>query len=491
MLRPLAISEDKLNIGGIMSKIKFGTDGWRAVISEDFTFENVAVVAQAIADFIKARKKSIYRKRKLVIGYDTRFLSGKYAEIIAGILAANGIKVVLSDRPCPTPAVCVYIQDKKLSGGVVVTASHNPPQYNGIKYKGFFAGSAGSDIIDDIEKRLHKSPVKSISIDAAVKSKKVIIKDIVGLQLKYIKDYADMKVLKRSKLKVLVDSMYGTGGTYFQDILNNTKIKLDFMNTGSNPWFNGTAPEPNEKHLKGLMMGVKKGKYDLGIATDGDSDRLAVVDDKGNILSGHKVMALLLLHLYKNRKLKGGVIQTICGTGLIDRMCEEYGLSVYETPVGFKYICDMMTRKDILIGGEETGGIGFKNYIPERDGFLSALLIFELVIREGKPVSRIVEDLNKKYGNFVYLREDLVFDGSKRKKLIGGIKKNPLSRVLSKKVVRVNNSDGSKFICEDGSWLLLRLSGTEPKLRVYSETGSRKRSLEYIEFGKKYAAGLM
>jgi alpha-D-glucose phosphate-specific phosphoglucomutase len=474
-----------------MSKIKFGTDGWRAVISDDFTFENVAVVGQAIADFIRSRKERIYRKRKIVVGYDTRFLSDKYAEIIAGVLAANGIKVILSDRPCPTPAVCVYIRDKKLTGGVMVTASHNPFQYNGIKYKGYFAGSAGSDIIDDIEKRLYKTAVKSISLDEGVKKRMIKKANIIKVQIADIKKYADMRKLKNAKLRVMVNSMHGTGGTYLGDILKGAKIKLDFMKAEMNPNFGGVAPEPNEKHLQDLMRAVRKGRYDLGIATDGDSDRLGVVDEKGRILSGHKVMALLLLYLYKHRKMKGGVVQTICGTGQINRMCKKYGLPVYETPVGFKYICEIMITRDILVGGEETGGIGFKHYIPERDGFLSALLIMELVISENKPLSKIVDELNREFGSFVYEREDIVFDGARRKKLVKGIKNNPLKKILDKEVVKINDADGAKFICEDGSWLLLRLSGTEPKLRIYSETASKKRSLDYIKFGKKYAFSLM
>ncbi|MDP8258077.1 MAG: phosphoglucomutase/phosphomannomutase family protein [Candidatus Aadella gelida] len=474
-----------------MGRIKFGTDGWRAVISEDFTFENVEIVAQAIADFIKAQKKPIYRKKKIVIGYDTRFLSDKYAEIMSSVLAANGIKVVLSDKPSPTPSVCVYIADKKFSGGVMITASHNPASYNGIKYKGFFAGSAGSNIIDAIEKKLYKSKVKKIDFKDAVKKKKVVLEDIVGLQIKYIKKYANMTKLKKAKLKVLVDSMNGTGGKYFSEILKGTGIKLDYMYAEKNPGFNNRPPEPNEKHLQEIMGRMKKGKYDLGVATDGDSDRLAIVDEKGNVLSGHRLMALLVKHLYENRKKKGGVIQTICGTGLINNMCKDYGIKQYETRVGFKYICDMMIKKDILVGGEETGGVGFKGYVPERDGFLSALLIMELLVSSKKPLSKIVSDMSKKYGSYVYEREDMIFPEAKRKKLMNGLKKNPLKKVLNKEVVQIKDYDGTKFICKDGSWLLIRFSGTEPKLRIYSETSSKKESLKVLEFGRKYALGLM
>lgn len=474
-----------------MSKIKFGTDGWRAIISEDFTFENVAVVGQAVADFVKSRREPIYRKRRLVIGYDTRFLSDRYAEIMACVFAANGIKTVLSSAPCPTPAVCVYIRDYKLSGGIMVTASHNPPQYNGIKYKGWFGGSAASDIIDDIEGRLHRTTVKTMPIDEATKKKLVTREDITKTQLKAVVKYADMKKLKKARMRVLVDSMFGTGDSHLAEILKGTGIKIDYMNNDVNPGFHGRAPEPNEKHLKDLAAAVKKGRYDLGIATDGDADRVGIVDEKGNVLSGHKVMTLLLLHLVENRKMKGGVIQTICGTGLITRICKEYGLKHYETPVGFKYICELMYTKDILIGGEETGGIGFKGYIPERDGFLSALLIIEYVLAKKKKLSAILADIDKKYGSFVYERLDFVFPEVKRKKMMDGIRKNPIAKVLGRKVVEVRHDDGTKYICDDGSWLLLRASGTEPKLRIYSETGSKAESLKYLEFGKKYAFSLM
>jgi phosphomannomutase len=462
------------------------------VISDEFTFDNVAIVAQAIADFIKSQRKPVYRKKKVVVGFDTRFLSDRYARIVSSVLAGNGIKVVLSDRPSPTPAVCVYIKEKKLTGGVMITASHNPPHYNGIKYKGFFGGSADNEIIGKIEKFLHKRKVKRLDMDEAAAGKMISSVNIVDTQIKQIRKYADMKVLRKASLKVLVDSMNGTGDRYLERILKDCPgIKMDFIYDEQNPSFFGRAPEPNEKHLKELMKKVKNGGYDLGIATDGDSDRLAVVDEKGKILSGHKLMALLLLHLLDNRGMKGGVVQTICGTELIERICEKYSLASYETPVGFKYICKIMYTEDILCGGEETGGVGFKGYVPERDGFLSALLIMEMAAKSGEPLSEMLKSIDREYGRFVYEREDLVFEPAKRSKLVKGIKKNPLKKVLGKDVVEIKDYDGTKFICSDGSWLLVRLSGTEPKLRIYSETPSRKRSLEYLDFGKKYALGIL
>lgn len=474
-----------------MSGIKFGTDGWRAIISNDFTFKNVEIVAQAIADFIKSQRRPVYKKRKIALGYDTRFLSDKYAETVAMVLAGNGIKVFLSDGPCPTPATCVYVTEKKLTGAVMITASHNPPEYNGIKYKGYFGGSAGNDIIAKIESRLGKRRIRKLPLNVAMKKNLIQREDFVGLHLGLVRKYADIGLLKKANIRVLVDSMNGTGQRYLEKILKGSSVKLEFINDEINPSFKGRAPEPNEKNLKGLTGMVKKGPYDLGIATDGDSDRVAVVDEKGKLLSGHKVMSLLLLHLLNNRKMSGGVIQTVCGTALIDKICAEYSLEHYETPVGFKYICDIMTKKDILIGGEETGGIGFKSYIPERDGFLTALLIMELIAAENKKMSEIVKGLDSKYGRHVYLREDLVFDGTKKGKLLRGIRENPLKDVLGKPVERINDTDGTKFIVSDGTWLLLRLSGTEPKLRIYSETPSEARSKRYLDFGKKYASRLL
>jgi len=475
-----------------MSEIKFGTDGWRAIISDDFTFANVEIVAQAVADFVNSKKSDpVYRKKKLAIGYDTRFLSDKYARRMASIFAANGISVVLSDMPCPTPALSYYVKKNRLTGGIMITASHNPPEYNGIKYKGYFGGSAGNDIIGEIEKRLNKSTVRIIPFEEAVKSRKVVTVDIIKPQLAFIKKYADMKKLRKAHLRVLVDSMNGTGLRHLETLLKGTRIRLDYIHSDINPGFNGRAPEPNERHLAELKTLVKKGKYDLGIATDGDADRVAVVDNSGEVLTGHKVMALLLLHLLMNRKMRGGVVQTICGTGLITKICKEYNIRAYETPVGFKYIAEIMMTKDVLLGGEETGGIGFKNYIPERDGFLSALLIMEMVVAMKKPLTDILKWVDKKYGSYVYEREDIVFPGAKRAKLVQGIKKSHLAKVLDRRVVDINEADGTKYICDDGSWLLLRLSGTEPKLRIYSETSSKKKSLEYIKFGKKYAFSLM
>jgi len=481
-----------------VNKIKFGTDGWRAVISDEFTFDNVKIAAQAIADYVKKEKTKIKNKKSklygrkyaIAVGYDTRFLSEKYAEIIACVFAGNGIGVVLADRPTPTPSVSFAIINKDLIGGIMVTASHNPASYNGIKYKGYFGGSVGKDATDYMESRLYKSKPKFMAKDEAVKKGMIVYEDIVKPHVEAIRKFVHMDALQNSGFNVMVDSMNGTGGYYIEQLLKGTNIKVTTVNGSRDPYFGGRSPEPNEVHLKSTSDKMKGASYDVCIATDGDADRLGVIASDGEILSGHKVMTLLLLHLLEDRKLKGGVIQTICGTKLIDKIAAKYGLKTYETPVGFKYICEIFINEDILLGGEETGGVAFKGWLPERDGILSGLLILEMMAYRKKSLRQILEDVNNAYGLFIYKRLDLRLDADRKKKLLAALSKNPFKSVHGKKVIEVKSYDGFKFVLEDKSWVMLRPSGTEPKLRVYSEAGSEKEAVELIEFGKKFAQSI-
>jgi len=481
-----------------VSKIKFGTDGWRAIISEDFTFDNVKIVSQAIADFVKREKaKTKNKKSKLykrtygvAIGYDTRFLSEKYAELIACVLAANGIKVVLADRPTPTPSVSFAIRHKKFVGGVMVTASHNPGRYNGIKYKGYFGGSVGKEVTGFMESRLYKSKVKFIDLKSAIKKGLIVTEDIVAAHVKAIKKYANMKLLKNAKLKILVDSMNGTGVTYIEEILKGGNNKVTTINGQRDPYFGGRSPEPNEVQLRSTSEVMKKGNFNVGIVTDGDADRLGVILSNGKVITGHKVMTLLLLYLLEDRGLRGGVIQTICGTALIDKICKMYGLKMYETSVGFKYIADIINKKNILLGGEETGGVAFKGWLPERDGILSGLLILEMIASRKKSLTKILDRINKTYGVYVYKRLDIGLSRDKKKKLLSRLKKKPFKTVLGKDIVNVKSFDGFKFIRSDGSWVMLRPSGTEPKLRIYSEGHSEKDAEKLAQFGKRFALSI-
>lgn len=468
--------------------IKFGTDGWRAVISEDFTFDNVRKVAQAIADYLKNEGAQLKVKvRKAVVGYDTRFLSDKYAELVACVLAANGIGVILSDRPTPTPSVSFAIKERGLLGGVMITASHNPARYNGIKFKTYYGGSAGSDITKRFEAYLGKSAVSYKGIEELKASGAVKMENIIDPHLAFVKKYVDISMLKKSNLKILVDSMYGAGDGYIAGLLKGGGSKVAMMHAENNPGFGGISPEPKPSNLQELAAATKKDKHDIGLATDGDADRLGVATPEGVVLTGHKVMALLLLHLLEDRKMKGDVIQTICGTVLINKICKKYGLTMHETPVGFKYIGEIMMKSDVLVGGEETGGVAFKGYIPERDGILSGLLIAEMMVMRRKGLPEILEAIDKEYGTYEYRRLDVDYPDDKKAKLLESLKVNPPEEVLGKRVVEVKSIDGYKFICEDQTWLMLRLSGTEPILRIYSEAPDERRALAMLEFGKKIA----
>jgi len=471
-----------------MGGIKFGTDGWRAVISDDFTFDNVKKVAQAVADFINNDCKGLkVKESKAVIGYDTRFLSDKYAELMASVFGANGIRTVLSDRPTPTPSVSFAIKDRGYIGGIMITASHNPARYNGIKYKAYYGGSAGAEITKKFESYLGKSEVKYKPLDQLKSEGLVEVDDIISGHLRFIKSYANLKVIKNSKLKVLVDSMYGTGNDYMAMLLKGGKCRIDTIHNEKNPGFGDINPEPILPNLKELAEKTKKGKYDIGLATDGDADRLGVALPSGKLLTGHKIMTVLLLHLLEDKSMRGGVIQTVCGTYLIDKICKKYGLKMHETAVGFKYICELILKEDILIGGEETGGVAFRDSIPERDGILSGLLILEMMAMRRKKMGDILKSIDKEYGTYEYKRLDLKYPDNKKAALMASLSASPLKEILGKSVVEVNTTDGYKFICEDRSWLMLRLSGTEPILRIYAEAPTEKKALEVLEFGKRRA----
>ena len=471
-----------------MGDIKFGTDGWRAVISEDFTFDNVKKVAQAVADYLKSQQSALRdRTQQVVVGYDTRFLSDKYAELVACVIAANGIKTVLADRPAPTPSVSYAIKDKKLLGGVVITASHNPAQYNGIKYKTYYGGSATLEITKAIEGFLGKNQIKYATLDSLKTDGMVEIEDIIPEHLDFIKQYVDMKLLKKMHLKILVDAMHGAGNTYMAELLKLSDSKVDTIHGEVNPGFGGISPEPKLPNLAFMAKTVKSEKYDIGLATDGDADRLGVAIPSGELLTGHKIMALLLLHLFEDKHMKGDVVQTICGTSLINKICKKYNLKMHETAVGFKYISDVMMKEDVLIGGEETGGIAFKNSIPERDALMAGLLILEMMAMRKKGLGEILKSMEKEYGTNEYRRLDVKYPDEKKNKLMEYLKVNPLDKVLDKKVTDIKSYDGYKFICDDQSWLMLRLSGTEPILRIYAEASSEEKALKILQFGKDVA----
>ncbi len=472
-----------------MGKIKFGTDGWRDIIDENFTFENVKIAAQAVADYVNAVKdKSELRGKEVVVGYDTRKYSDKYAETVTCVLTANGIKVLLVDRITSTPAVSFAIKKRNLTGGVMITASHNPARYNGLKYKAYYSGSADSDIIARIENNLGKNPLKEISLDEAKKRGLLKTDNVIPEQLDFVKGYIDMDRLKKSNFKVLIDSMYGAGEHYLEGILSDTKCKVRTIHAERDIEFGGINPEPIAENLQELIKLTKDEKYDIGLATDGDVDRIGCASSDGRLLNGQHIMALLLWHFVENRKAKGSVITTVCGTELLNKVCEKYNLELHETPVGFKYICDIMRKEDVMIGGEEAGGIGFRDYIPERDGILSGLLLLELMAYRNRPILDILNDMEKEFGSYHYLKTKIKISDDKKDGVMVYLDKNPPKDILGKRIVKTNKLDGIKYICEDASWLFFRLSGTEPILRIYSEASSDRKANEILELGKKIVA---
>lgn len=466
-----------------MRRIKFGTDGWRGLIGNDFTFENVRVVAQAISDYLKKERLS---SKAIAVGYDTRFLSDKFAEAVSEVLVGNGMKVILADRPIPTPVLSFAIKKGHLSGGIMVTASHNPAQFNGIKFKASFAGPADPIITDKIENFLFKSKIKTKPIKQAKKEKSIKLKNLSFDYIKSLRSYIDIKLLKRTKLKVLIDSMYGTGIGYIAKILEDTPIKIKEIRNHPDPLFGGIKPEPIEHNLKELSVLVKEGNFDIGLANDGDADRIGAMRGDGKFINPHQILSLLLLHMVEDKKWRGGVVKTLSVTSLIDNIAQRFNLKLYETPIGFKHICRLMLKENILIGGEESGGFGFRNYTLERDGILAALLLLEMVAYRRQSIIEIIADMERRFGRFRYRREDIECrDFIKTKEKFCKIVKSQPSRLLNKNVVEVKTYDGLKFILSDRSWLLFRLSGTEPILRIYAEASSQNQADALAKLGKK------
>lgn len=465
----------------VKAEIKFGTDGWRGVISDNFTFKNVAFVAQAIADWVKKDLKAKKGKGKIVVvAYDSRFLGREFAEIVSCVLAKNNIKVFLSKGPVPTPALSYGVVHLSGVAGVMVTASHNPGKFNGIKIKTDQGGGAGNDITDIVEANLLKTPVKSINLQKGLESKKIVMYDFNEEYLIFMRNYLDFKKVKNSKFKILQDVMHGSGGNLLERVLKGGNIDVSLMREDINPSFDGGKPEPIPEFLPGILNRLKKENFDLGLVLDGDADRIGAVAPGGEFISPQKILGLVTLHLVRNKGRRGGIVKTTCGTTMIDHIAQKLELPLYETPVGFKYISDLMVTKDIVSGGEEAGGIGVQDYIPERDGTLAGLLLVEMMVYQKKNIKQLLDDMEEEFGRYYYERADLPLTGKKfNLNRIRGEK-----TLLGKKVVEVKDFDGIKFICEDESWLMLRPSGTEPLVRAYSEAKSLQKAKKLIEFGK-------
>jgi phosphomannomutase len=454
-----------------MAKIKFGTDGWRAVIAEDFTFANVERVAQATGNYWAANPVPGTEK-KIIIGYDRRFLSDSFGRRSAEVFAGNGFQVVLTPDPTPTPSVSFAVKAQRAVGGVMITASHNPPIFNGFKLKSDFGGSAEPATCQAVEALLDTSPVNSKSKDEGLKDKSIVIQDLRPTHYAALKKLVDFKLIARSKLRFAHEALFGVGAGCFEELLARTTCKVTTLNGNHDPLFGGINPEPIQANYGRSSAYLKKHPHDICLVTDGDADRVGGMDGHGNYLSTHQIICLLLHHFVVNRKGRGRVVKALTTTSMVDKMCTEYGLELVETGVGFKYIAAEMIKGGVLLGAEESGGIGFPGHIPERDGIAAGLMLLELLATERVSVNKLVAGLVKKFGAHHYGRIDTHFPLEKRGALMEFLQKNPPPKLLKSPLADMKTYDGVKFVAGDSSWLMLRGSGTEPILRIYAEAKS-------------------
>ncbi len=468
-----------------MSGIKFGTDGWRAIMDKEFTFENVALVAQAFGDYLRNdfKKKGIARAPRVVIGFDYRKDSENFAKTIAEILIANNIQVALSSAACPTPAVSFTIVDGKFDSGIVVTASHNPPRYNGIKIKTDFGGSADKSFTGGVEELIGKNPILRKSFIGS----NPVVADLNQKYLEFLKKYIQLNLIRNAPYKILVDSMHGVGGKHIEEMLAGGRIQVTTIRSQRDITFGGVAPEPIPHNLGPAMKRMKKNEFDLAVVTDGDADRVGAIRPGGEFISPGIILSVILIHFVEDLKKTGSVVTTISNTALIYKVARKFGLKVHETPVGFKYICEIMRRENVLIGGEESGGIGFQNYLYERDGILSSLLLMEMMAARKQSFDEILRGVEKEFGKLYYVRNDLNYPNELKVKLFEYLAGYSPKEICGQPVKEIKRADGVKIVFRDDSWLLFRLSGTEPILRIYSEATSQSLAEALVAQGKDLA----
>jgi alpha-D-glucose phosphate-specific phosphoglucomutase len=466
--------------------IEFGTDGWRAIIAEDFTFDNVRACAQGVADYLKQAKLA---KRGLVIGYDTRFASEDFAAAAAEVIADNKIKVNLCSKAAPTPVISYTVTATKSAGGIIITASHNPGRWNGFKFKDEAGASAPSEVAAEIERNanqaISKGEVKRLSLADGLKKGLITYLDPDPAYFKQLKRLIDLEAIRRSHLKVIADSMYGAGSGYFKELLKSGKIEIIEINNERNPCFPGIQPEPIAKNLTKLSSTVTEYKANVGIANDGDADRIGIVDEKGNFLNQHQVFALLALYFLEVRGERGAIVETLTDTTMLQILGKQFDVPVYETPVGFKYVAPLMIEKNALMGGEESGGYGFRGHVPERDGILAGLYFLDFMIKTGKTPSQLLKYLFSKVGPHYYDRIDAHISTDERQKLTEKLAKSSVSSIAGIKVSKLDTTDGYKYYLTDDSWLLLRFSGTEPLIRIYAEGHTTEQVQKLLKSGRK------
>ncbi|MDQ7823549.1 MAG: phosphoglucomutase/phosphomannomutase family protein [Candidatus Eremiobacteraeota bacterium] len=481
--------------------ITFGTDGWRGIVADDFTFENIRRVARAIARFLywQGRKDlDIYKPKKgatyqcpyrhpregIVVGYDTRFMSRTFAEVAAGEFIKAGIPVYLSSGPSSSPSISTSVDDLKACGAVIITASHNSPEYNGIKFKPEYGGSGTPEVTHAIEKRINGAEeftLPEAEGEAAIKEfspHERYTERVVSL--------IDLERIASSRFKIISDPIYGASRGLLEQALGGIGTYVEEIRGEINPIFGGYNPEPIGKNLAPLVERILRNKADIGFAYDGDGDRLGAVDSRGRFMNSHEVFALILWHLVENRKWSGGVARTFSTSHIIDVMAGRYGLPLYETPIGFKYIAHLMLEKDILLGGEESGGIGVKNHIPEKDAILISLLLLEAMAYKGEGIGSLLEQLMRDHGFFYFHRTDIrITNNDEKESIISRLLNSPPARFIDGKIEDIRTLDGIKYILPGNNWILFRPSGTEPVLRIYVEARSHELAQKILREGEE------
>jgi phosphomannomutase len=471
-----------------MQPIKFGTDGWRGIIAEDYTFQNVRRAAAAIANYVLKNEDS---SRGVAVGYDTRFGSRMFAQTTAEVLASAGIKVQLADDYTPTPALSFGVKHLGAAGGVMITSSHNPFSWNGVKYKASYGGSGRPAIMQAIEAELDRPLPK------ASKAGSITATDFKQPYIEAIKKFADLDKISAAGFKFLIDSMYGAGRGVLAGIFSGRGIQHVEIRSDVNPLFPGINPEPIEPHVRLAQEMVVSERCHGGLITDGDADRIGAVAEDGSYVDSHKIYSILLRWLLERKKWPGEVVRAFNTTNMLDRIAAEHGRKLHECGIGFKNICDLMLEREILVGGEESGGIGITRHLPERDGILNALLIANVMAEEGRTLAQLVQDLQNKYGEHYYARLDMHIPNELKESAIARAR-NGVSEIGGNKVLRVETLDGVKFFLDAPkgkagtaappaeAWLLLRASGTEPLLRVYSEAGSQDTVQQLIKSAEAF-----
>jgi len=463
------------------ASIRFGTDGWRAIVADDFTYENVRAVSQGVAWYVGSDDRAV------VVGHDSRFCAELFAREAARVLAANGKHVILLNVVAPTPAVSWSIIQNKAAGAMVITASHNSAEFNGIKYKPDFGGSAPPEVVAEIEKltqRALRDGVTAVSYEDAVAAGHIELRDPIPDFLAQIGRIVDLPRLRASELRILHEAMYGAGAGLIARALEGGATTVEQLHSERNPGFGGMHPEPIDRYMPEAMERMAQGGFDVGIANDGDADRVGVIDEHGRYVNQLQVMALFTMYLLEKRGERGDIVRSLTSTSMVDELGKRFGVTVHETPVGFKYVGQTMRDTNALLGGEESGGFAFRGHIPERDGILSGLMIAEMIVAYGEPLSAILAHLEELVGPHAYDRHDISFPregyDERKEEVYRRLRDDTPATIGGSRVERVRSDDGFKFYLDDGSWVLVRMSGTEPLMRVYSEAATQQRVEQLI-----------